>query len=115
MEHLKIARFARDLTRNEDTPWDAKNGRKLGSTISADESKIAKRLSEWLEQHPKANKSEAALALNLSRPTVAKWWPEEQSLKEKIADWRALNPECSKAQCAREIGTSRNTVAKYWE
>ena len=62
-EHLKIARFARDLNYDEPGGWINKNG----APTKCDE------IRAYAAEHPDANNSEIAKALGVSRTTVIKW------------------------------------------
>lgn len=62
-QHLKIARFARDLNYEDGDRWDAHNGRKPKRDL----------IRSYAAAHPEANHSQIARALGVSRPTVIKW------------------------------------------
>lgn len=70
-QHLKIARFARDL--NYDTPdgWREGNGRPKGSPNKGHPKRDAIRA--YAVEHPDASHSAIAKALGVSRTTVIKW------------------------------------------
>ena len=75
VQHLKIARFARDL--NYDTPdgWRDGNGRPKGSLNKEHPKRDAIRA--YAAEHPGASHSAIAKALGVSRTTVIKWLKEE--------------------------------------
>ena len=62
-EHLKIARFARDLNYDELGGWGNKNG----APTKRDE------IRAYAAEHPDASRSAIAKALGVSRTTVIKW------------------------------------------
>ena len=66
-EHLKIARFARDLNYNEPNGW----ANKEGAPTKCDE------IRAYAAAHPDASHSAIAKALGISRTTVIKWLKEE--------------------------------------
>ena len=71
VQHLKIARFARDL--NYDTPdgWREGNGRPKGSPNKEHPKRDVIRA--YAAEHPDASHSAIAKALGVSRTTVIKW------------------------------------------
>lgn len=75
--HLAGARAIQNINDPEGT-WRGRHHETL------DNSKIATAIKEWMISHPdNTNKSECARDLNLSRPTVRKWWNEiENSIVE---------------------------------
>lgn len=78
--HLKMARMMRDFKTTEKgkSDWREGNGRKHETL---DNSKAAAAIKEWMLSHPdNTNKSECARDLNLSRPTVRKWWNEIENI-----------------------------------
>ena len=78
--HLKMARMMRDFKTTEKgkSDWREGSGRKHETL---DNSKIAAAIKEWMLNHPdNTNKSECARDLNLSRPTVRKWWKEIENV-----------------------------------
>ena len=78
--HLKMARMMRDFKTTEKgkSDWREGNGRKHETL---DNSKVAAAIKEWMLSHPDStNKSECARDLNLSRPTVRKWWNEIENV-----------------------------------
>lgn len=73
-EAWEDGRYNRDRMRQRMglEPWDAHNGRKHETV---ENSKNAAMVLQWREEHPgNHNKSECARDLNLTRPTVRKWW-----------------------------------------
>ena len=63
--------------------WWEGGGRPEGSISTTESSRIARRVKNWIENHPNNhNKSECARDLRLTRPTVRKWWKliEEERL-----------------------------------
>ena len=71
-EHLKRARFSRDLDYEN---WREGCGRKKGSFVASEDSRCANIVKKWREEHPDSkNKSECARDTVLTRPTVRKWW-----------------------------------------
>lgn len=71
-QHLKIARFVRDLNYEEENGWINKNGRPKGSGTAQD--KVIK----WQQEHPNGKKADCIRDTGLSKPTVYKWWTSEQ-------------------------------------
>lgn len=74
--HLRRIRRDRDEERKEEglVPWNktGKNGRRHETL---ENSKIAEQVKKWMKAHPDSyNKSECARDLELTRPTVRKWW-----------------------------------------
>lgn len=67
-EHLKIARFARDLNYDEPGGWINKNG----APTKRDE------IRAYAAEHPEASRSAIAKALGVSRTTVVKWLKPDQ-------------------------------------
>lgn len=68
-DHLEEARAIRDIRmRRKGKKWDENNGRPKGSGTA--KTKVA----AYRAEHPKASVSEVARALQISRPTVYKWW-----------------------------------------
>ena len=63
VDHLKLARFARDLNYSDQNGWQNKNG----APTKRDE------ILAYAAEHPEASHSEIARALDVSRPTVIKW------------------------------------------
>lgn len=68
--HLAKARMIRDFNQQiEHSEWNARRGRKNGS------SKEAALVYKWRKEHPECkNKSLCARELQISRPTVIRWW-----------------------------------------
>lgn len=66
-QHLKIARFARDLNYENGRNWYDGGGRPKGSGTKAEA------VRSYAAEHPEANHSEIARALGVSRTTVVKW------------------------------------------
>lgn len=64
--HLKIARSTRDIIHPENS-WMG-NGRPKGSGTAAE------KVRQYRAEHPEANVTDVARALQLSRTTVYKWW-----------------------------------------
>ncbi len=79
-QHLKIARFARDL--NYDTPdgWRAGNGRPKGSPNKEHPKRDAIRA--YAAEHPDASHAAIAKALGVSRTTVIKWLKTTEALRD---------------------------------
>lgn len=71
VQHLKLARFARDLNYEDGKRWDDNNGRPKGSFKES--TPKGEQIRAYAEAHPDANHSEIARALGVSRPTVIKW------------------------------------------
>jgi hypothetical protein len=63
-EHLKRARVIRDALHEK---WYENNGRKDKSAVIA----------EWRANNPEATKAQCCRELNLSKPTVYKWWQKD--------------------------------------
>lgn len=75
-EHLKIARFARDLNYDEPGGWGNKNG----APTKRDE------IRAYAAEHPDASRSAIAKALGVSRTTVVKWLkPDQEPERGKTA------------------------------
>ena len=85
--HLKYARMIRDFKmmekgKDKDRWWDG-GGRPKGAKATMENSKVASEVIAWRKSHPdNKNKSACARDLNLTRPTVRKWW---NGLEEKEA------------------------------
>ena len=62
-DHLKLARFARDLNYSDQNGWQNKNGAPTKRDL----------IRAYAREHPDANHSDIAKALDVSRPTVIKW------------------------------------------
>lgn len=69
-EHIKLMNFVRDEI-NGNKEWRNKDGRPKGSGTA--EAKVA----AYRAEHPEASVTEVARALQISRPTVYKWWNSE--------------------------------------
>lgn len=67
-QHLKIARFARDLNYEDPNGWINKSGRPTA------QDKVAK----WQQEHPNGSKADCIKDTGLSKPTVYKWWTNKQ-------------------------------------
>ena len=66
-QHLKLARFARDLNHDDDKAWINKDGRPEGSGT------MEERVVSYAAAQPDASVTEIARALGVSRTTVYKW------------------------------------------
>lgn len=110
--HLKLARSNRDILcidRGKENWWDG-GGRPKGAVSTADKSRYAKMIYEWRYKHKDSNnKSACAKELNLSRPTVRKWWnkadpnkPIRDGIKEGMKAVNPDNPLYRKALSAEE-------------
>ena len=74
--HLALARGKRDMERSlkGKGDWRNKDGRPKGSYADSN-CRCACLVREWMKEHPdNDNKSACARDLNLTRPTVRKWW-----------------------------------------
>ena len=63
-EHIKRMNVIRDMVTHPDGSWRTGNGRKDKSAV----------ISEWRERNPEGTKAECCRELNLTKPTVYKWW-----------------------------------------
>ena len=63
-QHLRIARFARDLNYEDENGWRKGNGRKSKKNI----------VDEWRKAHPAGKKIDCYRDTGLSRVTIDKWW-----------------------------------------
>lgn len=63
VDHLKLARFARDLNYSDQNGWQNKNGAPTKRDL----------IRAYAREHPDANHSDIAKALDVSRTTVVKW------------------------------------------
>lgn len=72
-QHLKIARFARDLNYPDENGWINKNGAPTKQDV----------VLEWRKIHPEGRKADCIRDTGLSKPTVLKWWSGEVKKKEK--------------------------------
>lgn len=66
-DHLKIARFVRDLNRDEGNAWWATGNRDGAPTKRG-------LVRAWREANPSGRKIDCERALGISRSTVLKWW-----------------------------------------
>lgn len=74
-DHLEEARAIRDIRmKRQGRDWRAGNGRPKGSKDKKPRKNKQQLVQEHRAEHPDANVSEVARALNISRPTVYKWW-----------------------------------------
>lgn len=71
-QHLKLARFARDLNYDKGESWREGNGR-------PDKAKIVE---EWRTAHPDGKKADCIRDTGLSKPTVYKWWEQSDKAGE---------------------------------
>ena len=75
-EHLRRARVVQELDYPNGS-WREGNGRKIGSVVSAEDSRCALIVRKWQEENPGCkNKSKCARETGLTRPTVRKWWSQ---------------------------------------
>ena len=75
-EHLRRARVVQELDYPNGS-WREGNGRKIGSVVSAEDSRCALIVRKWQEENPGCkNKSKCARETELDRKTVAKWWSQ---------------------------------------
>lgn len=65
-QHLKLARFARDMNYEDPNGWINKNGAPSKKDI----------VQQWREEHPEGRKADCVRETGLSKPTVYKWWDE---------------------------------------
>lgn len=65
-QHLKIARFARDLNYDEVNGWSNKDGAPIKRDI----------VKFWRLEHPDGKKADCIRDTKLSKPTVYKWWDD---------------------------------------
>ncbi len=71
-DHLEEARAIRDIRmKRQGKKWDENNGRPKGSGTAKD------KVQQYRAEHPDATVTEVARALNISRPTVYKWWSDK--------------------------------------
>lgn len=73
----------------------------------------------WRQENPDKSKKDCRRDLNLSFPTVQKYWEQcglEKSMspKEKVESWCKENPEGIIAWCIEDTHLSWMTVKKYW-
>ena len=80
-DHIKLMNFVRDeINGNKD--WRKGNGRPKGSGTAA--TKVA----AYRAEHPEASVTEVARALQISRPTVYKWWDAEPAQEKEPVAYR---------------------------
>lgn len=70
-QHLKLARFARDLNYEEENGWRKNAGRPKGSPNKTHPKQLL--VQAYAGSHPKATQREIAKALGISKTTVNKW------------------------------------------
>ena len=63
-QHLKIARFTRDLNYDDPNGWINKEGAPTKQSI----------VQKWKSEHPNGKKIDCEKETGLSRHTVIKWW-----------------------------------------
>lgn len=63
-QHLKIARFARDLNYDDSTGWINKEGAPKKQSV----------VQNWRVEHPSGTPKECIAETGLSKNTVYKWW-----------------------------------------
>lgn len=63
-QHLKIARFARDLNYEDPNGWINKSGRPTAQA----------KVIQWQREHPNGRKADCIRDTRLSKKTVYKWW-----------------------------------------
>lgn len=78
-DHLKRARAVQAVD-YPDGEWRKGNGRPKGSGTAQE------KVAEYRGEHPDANVTEVARALNISRPTVYKWWDAKLAPAEQVDD-----------------------------
>lgn len=84
-DHLEEARAIRDIRmRRQGRDWRNKEGRPKGSGTAA--AKVA----AYRAEHPEQSVSEVARALNISRPTVYKWWDSKVQTAEQEDESKSL-------------------------
>lgn len=111
-EHLKRARFSRDLDHPDG--WMDGNGRK---TEIPENSKNAAKVAAWRYNNPSNNnKSLCARETRLDRKTVRKWWNEKPNeIVMEILKWQEANPNVSNVyDCANATKIPRSDVRKWW-
>lgn len=69
-QHLKLARFARDLNYEDEYGWINRNGRPKGAGTKQEI------IQEWRKNNPKGTKKECKEQTGLTYPTIRKWWDE---------------------------------------
>lgn len=111
--HLKRARAVQKID-YPDGEWRNTNGRPKDSGTAQE------KVQQYRAEHPDANVTEVARALEISRPTVYKWWngeadpkyvrknePKVQVQKDEKFDWRAA--------LADAVGIPRENVDEFLE
>ena len=63
-QHLKIARFTRDLNYDDPNGWINKEGAPTKQSI----------IQKWRLKHPDGKKADCIRDTGLTKPTVYKWW-----------------------------------------
>ena len=63
-QHLKIARFTRDLNYDDPNGWINKEGAPTKQSI----------VQKWRLEHPEGKKADCIRDTGLTKPTVYKWW-----------------------------------------
>jgi hypothetical protein len=63
-QHLKIARFARDLNYEDSNGWINKNGAPQKQAI----------VEQWREEHPEGRKADCHRDTGIDPKTIRKWW-----------------------------------------
>lgn len=86
-EHLKIARFARDLNYDEPGGWINKNG----APTKRDE------IRAYAAEHPDASHAAIAKALGVSRTTVIKWLKQSAASSEEAEALSGIEAAVDKA------------------
>lgn len=74
-QHLKVARFVRDLNYEETNGWANKDGAPKKHDI----------VKNWRKEHPNGKKADCIRDTKLSKPTVYKWWNEDSLKKAKVS------------------------------
>ena len=65
-QHLKLARFARDMNYEDSNGWINKNGAPSKKDI----------VQQWRLENPNGKKADCIRETGLTKPTVYKWWDE---------------------------------------
>ena len=74
-DHLEEARAIRDIRmRRQNRDWREGAGRPKGSKDKGPRKNKQQLVQQYRAEHPEANVTEVARALQLSRTTVYKWW-----------------------------------------
>lgn len=71
-QHLKIARFTRDLNYDDPNGWINKEGAPTKQSI----------VQKWRLEHPEGKKADCIRDTGLTKPTVYKWWDENKKVKK---------------------------------